>query len=53
MAETVRDIEAAARALYAAADPTGFWAAEDEATRLHYRRQAQQKRTAEMEARRA
>ncbi len=46
----IKDIEDLAQALYRAADPTGVWAAEDEITRLYYRRQAQQRATAELYA---
>lgn len=38
----MKEVEDLARELFRGADPTGIWAAEDEATRLHYRRQAQQ-----------
>jgi hypothetical protein len=33
-----------AKALFAEDNPTGIWAAEDECTRLHYRRKAQEVR---------
>ena len=37
------DIDRLAEELFQAADPSGVWAAEDEITRIYYRRQAQQK----------
>ncbi len=43
------DLDELAQALYRAADPGGVWAAEDEITRIYYRRQAQQRATAEQE----
>ncbi len=44
------DLDELAQALYRAADPQGVWAADDEVTRLYYRRQAQQRATAELYA---
>jgi len=41
------DIEDLARRLCYEADPSSVWAAEDEVTRLYYRRQAQQRYAAE------
>lgn len=37
------DIDDLARELFRKADPGGVWAAEDEITRIYYRRQAQEK----------
>lgn len=42
------DLDELAQSLYREADPTGVWSAEDEITRLYYRRQAQQRATAEL-----
>ena len=36
-------IDDLAEALFREADPAGVWAAEDEITRIYYKRQAQQK----------
>jgi hypothetical protein len=44
---TLTDIEDLARRLCYEHDPTSVWAAEDEITRLYYRRQAQQRYAAE------
>ncbi len=44
------DIDELARSLFAKDDPTGVWAAEDEITRIYYRRQAQERATAELYA---
>jgi len=41
-------VEHLAQRLCREADPTSVWAAEDEITRLYYRRQAQQKLAAEV-----
>jgi hypothetical protein len=38
--ETSEEIDALARQLFRASDPSGVWAAQDEATRLYYRRLA-------------
>ena len=48
----MNEIDELAQALYREADPSGNWAADDEISRLYYRRQAQQRATAEMEAQR-
>jgi len=45
---TLTDIEDLARRLCYEHDPKSVWAAEDEITRLYYRRQAQQKLAAEI-----
>jgi hypothetical protein len=44
---TITDLEDLARRLCYEADPTSVWEAEDEVTRLYYRRQAQQRYAAE------
>ena len=44
---TLSDIEDLARRLCYETDPSSVWAAEDEVTRLYYRRQAQQRYAAE------
>jgi hypothetical protein len=44
---TLTDIEDLAKRLCYEHDPTSVWAAEDEVTRLYYRRQAQQRYAAE------
>jgi hypothetical protein len=44
---TLTDIEDLAKRLCYEHDPTSVWAAEDEITRLYYRRQAQQRYAAE------
>ena len=40
--QRVSDPEEMAQALYRKADPTGIWIAEDQTTKNHYMRQAQQ-----------
>ncbi|TIM14446.1 MAG: hypothetical protein E5Y67_12260 [Mesorhizobium sp.] len=40
--QPVSDPDALAHALYRKADPTGIWVSEDQSTKNHYRRQAQQ-----------
>jgi len=45
---TLTDIEDLAKRLCYEHDPNSVWAAEDEITRLYYRRQAQQKLAAEI-----
>jgi hypothetical protein len=40
---TFDQIDALARQLFRASDPSGVWAAQDEATRLHFRRLARER----------
>jgi hypothetical protein len=43
---TFDQIDTLARQLFRASDASGVWSAQDEATRLYWRRQAQQRLTA-------